>query len=325
MMRRRTSRLGFTLTEMLVSLAVLGIVTGYVTWVLGRQGHSYQVVDQVTETQQSLRGISDLMAREARVTGFLVPQAAAFCGQDNLNKPDVLYVTDADPINPGAGELGVEVNSGFDGDGTDTLTLQNVVLDGVPFYDTDADGVADSDFAVGGGVIVAAKNDASRGTSCGVVTAVMPPNRISVDYGTLGGEAITTGGTLIAVPAHVYSVNANNQLVRDGMVLTSGVEDLQFALFYDVDDDSVLDTGAEDPGSSDYNGEYESDKWNNDELREIRVNVVARSRNADPEWTQGRFQTTENRLLPAGGPDGFRRRVFTASVRPRNVGQRGGI
>ena len=309
---------------MIVSLAVLGIVTGYVTWVLGRQGHSYQVVDQVTEAQQSLRGISDLLGREARVTGFLMPQAAAICGKDNTNAPDVLYVTDSDAITPGAGELGAAIASGFDGTGTDSLTLDNVVLDGVPFYDTDGNGVADSDFAVGAGVIIAVKNDASRGTSCGVITSVTPPNRIAVDY-TMGGESIGAGGDLIAVPAHVYSVDvSNNRMIRDGMTLTSGVEDLQFALFYDVDDDAVVDTGAEDPGSSSFSGQYESDAWNNDELREIRLNVVARSRNPDPEWTQGTLQLTENRQASAT-TDGFRRRVLTASVRPRNIGQRGGI
>jgi hypothetical protein len=36
---------------------------------------------------------------------------------------------------------------------------------------------------------------------------------------------------------------------------------------------------------------------------------------------QGQWQVTENRVDP-GGFDGFRRRVHTAVVRPRNVGLR---
>jgi prepilin-type N-terminal cleavage/methylation domain-containing protein len=323
-MRHLKSQSGFTLTELMVSLAILGIVTGYVTWVLGRQGHSYQIVDQVTEAQQSLRGISDLVDREARVTGFLVSEAAAVCGRDNINAPDVLYLTDAEALSTGVAELGAVITAGFDGAGTDSLTLDNVVLDGVPFYDTDGDGVADSDFRVGAGVIIAVSTDASRGASCGRITGVTLPNIIDVDY-TDGGVSIGAGGDLVAIPAHMYTVNGNNQMARDGMMLASGVEDLQFALFYDVDDDDVLDTGVEDPGSADFGGQYVSNAWNNDELREIRVNVVVRSRNADAEWTQGRFQTTENRQLPAGGNDGFRRRVLSTAVRPRNIGQRGGI
>jgi prepilin-type N-terminal cleavage/methylation domain-containing protein len=323
-MRHLRSQSGFTLTELMVSLAILGIVTGYATWVLGRQGHSYQIVDQVTEAQQSLRGISDLLDREARVTGFLVPQAAALCGQDNINRSDSLYVTDAEALNAGAAELGAVITAGFDGSGTNILTLDSVVLDGVPFYDTDGNGVADSDFRKDAGVIIAVSTDASRGTSCGVITRVIPPNQIVVDYAN-GGQSIGAGGDLVAIPAHVFMVNGNDQMLRDGMILANGVEDLQFALFYDVDDDDVLDTGAEDPGSADFTGQYASNAWNNDELREIRVNVVVRSRHPDLEWTQGIFQTTENRQPPAGGADGFRRRVLTTAVRPRNVGQRGGI
>jgi hypothetical protein len=37
---------------------------------------------------------------------------------------------------------------------------------------------------------------------------------------------------------------------------------------------------------------------------------------------QGVFENKENRLAP-GGVDGYRRRVLTATVRPRNVGARG--
>jgi hypothetical protein len=62
-------------------------------------------------------------------------------------------------------------------------------------------------------------------------------------------------------------------------------------------------------------------------LTEIRVNVVVRTRDQDadvlqsPGMAQGQWQVTENRVDP-GGFDGFRRRVHTAVVRPRNVGLR---
>ena len=41
----------------------------------------------------------------------------------------------------------------------------------------------------------------------------------------------------------------------------------------------------------------------------------------NPGMAQGQWQVTENRIDP-GGIDGFRRRVHTATVRPRNVGIR---
>jgi hypothetical protein len=62
--------------------------------------------------------------------------------------------------------------------------------------------------------------------------------------------------------------------------------------------------------------------WDNRELREVRFSFVVRSTVPDPTLPGAVFQTLENRVAPAGGPDGFRRRAFTAAVRTRNVGHR---
>ena len=319
-----TRQQGFTLMELMVTLAMLGIVTASVTGLLAQQGATYQVVDQVTESQQTMRAIADLMEREIRATGFMVDQAAAFCGSDSDTASDVMFVTDADPLSAGPALLGATITGGFSGTGTDALTVDSLVLDGNPFYDTDGNGVADSDFRKLAGVIVVDTLDASRGASCGVITSFPSSTSMNVSY-AVGGATIGAGGTLVAIPAHVYQVNGQAQLERDGMVLADGVEDLQVALFYDTDGDDVVDANQDDPGSATYlAGQYESDKWDNDELREVRFNIVMRSRTPDPAWSQGQFQTTENRD-PVAGTDGFRRRTFTASVRPRNVGARGGL
>jgi hypothetical protein len=184
-----------------------------------------------------------------------------------------------------------------------------------------------------GGVIVADSGNPGRGVACGIITNVNPgADSIRVDFtsngaapgGTPLGGAGSTG--LVAVPAHVYMV-VNNQMLRDGMVLADDVEDLQFAFFYDTDGD-----GEEVGDGSDYPGSaagpiYQSNIWDNSELTEIRVNVVARTRTQEaevlknPAIAQGQWQVTENRVDP-GGFDGFRRRVLTAIVRPRNVGLR---
>jgi prepilin-type N-terminal cleavage/methylation domain-containing protein len=313
---------GFTLIEVMVSVAVVGIVTVSVTWLLAQQGRTYQVIDQVTEVQQNIRTIADLLERETRVTGFLVAEGAAFCGRDNTTASDVMFLTDSDSLTPGSGELGATITGGFTGTSSDQLNVDNTVLDGVPFYDTDGDSVPDSDFRPGAGVIIVDSSNPARGASCGVVEDVSA-NRISVDY-AVGGESIGVGGSLVAIPAHFYQINANNELTRDGMVLSDGAEDLQFALFFDLDEDGVIDANVEDPGAYGSNSAYESNKWDNSLLREIRFSVVARTPARDAAWSQGVFQRTENRAAVAG-TDGFRRRIFTASVRPRNVGQRGGI
>jgi hypothetical protein len=277
------------------------------------------------------------------VTGFMVPEGAAVCGVDQTNGSDVLYVSDAnalDPTNENRLGMGASIQMGFNGTGgNESITLDDKVIDGLPFYDTDGDGAADSDFLESvaplrqGGVIVADRSDPGRGVACGIVTNVNAgSNTIRVDFTSNGaapaGTPLAGGGPgdLVAVPAHVYTV-VNNQLRRDGMVLADDVEDLQFALFYDIDDDGVMDGEATEYPGSGLGPVYQTSIWNNAFLREIRVNIVARTRNQDPDvlqspgMAQGQWQTTENRVDP-GGFDGFRRRVHTSTIRPRNVGAR---
>ena len=336
-------RHGFTLIELMIAMAVLLVVVAYLTEMLTRQSRAYTVVDQVTEAQQNLRAIGDLLERELRVSGFLVPEGAAVCGVDQTNGSDVLYVSDSVALDPGNENqlgIGASILGGFNGTGgNEALTLDDVVIDGLAFYDTDGDGNADSDFLESvnpfrtGGVIVTDRDNPGRGVACGILTNVNPgADTIRVDFTSNGAAPAGTplagggGGDLVAVPAHVYTV-VNNQLLRDGMVLADDVEDLQFALFYDIDEDGeVTSENAEYPGSA--GGQiYQSNIWDNSFLTEIRVNIVVRTRNQDadvlqnPGMAQGQWQLTENRIDP-GGFDGFRRRVHTAIIRPRNVGLR---
>ena len=60
-----------------------------------------------------------------------------------------------------------------------------------------------------------------------------------------------------------------------------------------------------------------------DDLRELRINLVARSRLQDDEFTRGRPQALENRNPAGFVNDGYRRRVLSSRIRLRNVGMRG--
>jgi prepilin-type N-terminal cleavage/methylation domain-containing protein len=363
-MRRRS---GFTLMEMVVTLAVLGMVTFFLTELLVRQSRTYTVVDDVSEAQQSLRAVTGLIERELRITGFMVPTGSAVCGWDmpsvaaSDQTPDVLYVTDSEAIDPtGLRDAALQfatVTSGFTGTGEDALVLSTLVVDPPSdptngFYDLDGDGVGDSDFLYtktperAGGVIVFDRNDPTKGVACGVITDIDVGTRtVRVDFEVIGapnapgGAGAAPGGTplaagaanLAAVPAHVYWVNPNApngppQLVRDGMVLANDVEDLQVAYFFDGDKDGVVDAGeyrgTRTPAGLVY--DYQSKDEDNRELREVRVSVVARTRNQDPDvlanpnLANSVTQAVENR--PAGAvADGFRRRTITLAVRPRNV------
>lgn len=315
--------LGFSLIELMIAVALTAVVVLFLMQTFTTQQRSYVVLDQTIEVQQSARAISDLLEHDARQAGMLTPRGAAACGTDSTTGPDTLFLADADVIkvtSPGGyvtPSYYAQVTSGYGGSGSQTLNLDTLSPDGDPSIDTNGDGAPDSDFRVNGGAILVDANDPSRGSDCGIVVSVTLPRTIVVQFNS--GLVIPPGDKIVVVPAHAYSVNPQNQLLRDGIVLVQDVEDLQVAYFYDVNGNNVMDGATtEYPGSSG-NGVpvYQSNVWGRDNLREIRVNVVVRTRAAIPGDNNEVFPNTENRQAVAA-TDGFRRRVFTSTVKLRN-------
>jgi hypothetical protein len=202
------------------------------------------------------------------------------------------------------------------------LTVDSAVIDEVASYDLDADGTNDSDFRVGAGAILVDVANPSRGTACGRVTAVTlgGSDVVSIAFDNGLGSTAPLPADLRLVPAHVYQVQGTGppELRRDGDLLAKDVEDLQVAWFFDDDGD-----GQADPGE--YRGvsgtSFDPSTLDGNELRELRVTLVARTRGEDPRNPQaaGTGQATENRGTNVAGDDGRRRRLHTATLRLRNV------
>jgi hypothetical protein len=112
----------------------------------------------------------------------------------------------------------------------------------------------------------------------------------------------------------------NGALERDGHVLVENVDDFQVAYFFDGDGDALVDAN-EFRGVAGVAYDASDAAIEENEIREVRANLVLRTRFEDPSWTQGFFQNLENRAAVVG-TDGFRRRIHTATVRLRNVGNR---
>lgn len=322
---------GFTLIELLVALGLLAVVLMFVFQTFGFQHATYSVVDQISEAQQNSRAIARLIERDVRNAGYMVPRAAAACGVDNTNAPDVLFVSDTDAILPAdqlavefaGGDLGGETTSDPGSTGSQTVNVDDVVLDGNPSYDVDADGTNDSDFQIGGGAILVDLGNPERGVTCGIVTAVdAAGDDVTVNFLSVHASAAPAAKDLRLVPAHVYQiVPASNppRLERNGVMLAKDVEDFQIAWFYDDDTDGVTDNG-ETRGITGTN--YVTSSVEGDELREVRINLVLRTRADDPRnpASAGIGQARENRGTAIPVADGKHRRVHTATVRPRNMG-----
>ncbi len=359
----------FSLIEMMVSMAILALITVYLTDMLVRQSRTYTVVDQVTEVQQNMRIVSDIIEREMRTTGFMTGEGGVFCAVDLLGAPDILVVSDDGPFDPTdqpASNMVVDITDvEYTGTGTDTFIV-NTVLEGAPFYDVDGDATLDSDFfdvqptaglpmpfSQSGGVIVYDQTNAGAGVACGrVVPGSVTPVRLQVDwtFGLPGGtyapgaaNLVPPGGDLVMVPATVYQIDQGgavavppvaSQLLRNGLVIAQDVEDLQIAAWFDLDIDDVQDPGeyfgarTAAPADPLAGAQYVQNQRNNQLLREIRVNLLLRTRAQDANvlatgaTPQGQYPNLENRNTAQPAADAFVRRVHTLAIRPRNVGHR---
>jgi len=69
-MHIKSNKKGFTLVELLVAMAISGIVAGAIFTAFLSQQKSYLVQDQVAEMQQNIRAAMDIMVREIRMAGF---------------------------------------------------------------------------------------------------------------------------------------------------------------------------------------------------------------------------------------------------------------
>jgi len=320
---------GFTIIELLIASALVAIVMVFTMQTFTVNNRTYVKIDSVVDAQQSVRAVGSVIERDLRHAGMMVPEGAAACGIDNTDAPDLLYVSDYTAVNPetAIGYFdGARIQGGVSeiDNGPAALTLDTLVIEpGTPdpAYDTDGNGVKDSDFRIDGGVIITDLLNPNRGSVCGIVTDVdLATDSIDVDIKT--ADMPDSGGAptaLIAVPALEYRIDSA-KLYRNNLLLADGIEDMQIVYFMDANGNHTPDVG-ELRGISGTN--YLSATSDAGDLRAVRLNIVARTRSEDDNFTQGFFQATENR--DAGvAPDGYRRRVHTAIVRMRNVGDRVG-
>ena len=328
---RSRRREAFTLIELLVAAAVVAIVGAFLMRTFTANHRAYVVVDQVAESQQSMRAVAELMERDARHAGFMVPESLAACGVDSTTGPDLLYLSDAGALDPQddkaiyAGALVVGATNV--GPGNATLELDSLIIEpsppSRPAYDTNGDGNNDSDFRAGAGVIVYDADAPDRGTACGRIESVDLAND-EIDVVILSDDLDTAGATsdLRAVPAHQYALDGTD-LERNGRLLSGGVEDVQIAYFFDADGDWTPDPGPPNEYRGISGADYDAQDQDAADLREIRVSLVVRSRQEDAHFSGGLPQELENRSFGGGPPsDGFRRRVHTSRLMLRNLGSR---
>jgi len=85
---------GYTLLELLVSVALGGIILGTLTTSFISQSKSYDAQEQINEMQQSARSVMDMMTREIRMAGY--PGNADIVGIAVCNATTIQILADLD-------------------------------------------------------------------------------------------------------------------------------------------------------------------------------------------------------------------------------------
>jgi len=329
------TRDGFTLIELMIASALLLVLVAGVTGVFTSQHQAHMVIDQVTEAQQNVRSSAQLIARDLRRAGFMVPGHAAACAFDETTGPDTLFVSDTDAIRSVfdleadsedlRGNFGAPI-SGESTGATLAGSSRNLTLTRL-WIDVASDG---DDFAAGRGVIVIDRARGDSSPACGRISAIAG-NTLTVDFGDSNHD-VGSNADLVAVPAHVYRLEVqptpgSDRLLRNEQLLATGVEDFQLTFFFDENDDRIEDPGELYSGLGSTEGPWEmlptTSRPDFSRLREVGVHLVSVTRDDDPreEFQQGSGQIRGNRdaaTLPDG--DGRRRRTSSSRVRLRNAG-----
>ncbi len=328
MKRLATRAAGFTLIELMIVLLIMGLVTSQMFMVFSAQRRVFVANERALDVQEGARLVADLIAHDARLAGFMVARMAGVSSMDGgANGPDRFCVSDATyfdtPLGGGAAPTMDNTGNHFPGGQVLSLAGTQVQLISVAELDIDASGAGPTggctancavDFVAGNGIIL---SDGTL-TFCGRILNIAG-STINLVAGHTAGGIFIVAGSVRAVPAIVYELNPAPNLMRNGLVLSTSVEDLQIEYWVDTQVPDGQIGGVEFP-VNDLNNPPGGLVVLTDEIRRIRISVVTRTAQGDNQEGQ-RFDrqrpAVANRV--AGARDSFDRRRFTVSVLPRNM------
>jgi prepilin-type N-terminal cleavage/methylation domain-containing protein len=298
----QANRAGFSIFELMVSLAILGIVTVQILGMISTQQRQASAHREVVEVQEDVRLVSDLMLADVRMAGFMLPNEVGISSFDGgAAGSDALCVSDASVIdNTVLASVterfgGARLNSNLGGVDA-TLTI--------PAAELDIDDDGDDDFTVNAGVIVS-DGDA---THCARVTAISnagATRTITFTPATPAGFSVGSGAGVVA-PAIIYQVTGAG-LLRNNQLFSAQVEDIQVEFGVDADGDGEL-AGGEFP--------IHGMTADTDLVRTVRLTVVTQTARDDLGFPTDGLPAIANRN--AGAADTIRRRIAVNTVAPRN-------
>lgn len=294
--RRRAA--AFTTIELMVASSIFLIVAVHVLATFSNQMKSYNTQKRVGDVQQDARLATEMVLRDIRTAGLMVPPLAGIASADGgTGAADRLCTSDASIFSDAILDAALDRFDGASpaadvGAGAGSVSLSTL----------DIDSDTNDDFAANRGIII---SDGTR-SHCARITGIAG-TIVSFTPSTPAGFSVTaTAGTV--VPAVVYEINGQG-LQRNTLLVSQQVEDFQFEFAVDNDGDGSIGVG-----------EFPINDLTGSDLSEIagvQVYVLTRSESPDPEFSGPGRQALANRN--AGAADSFRRRLVSVTAAPRNL------
>ena len=332
LLRRSRKRSGFTLVEVMVALAMTGIVMTVMFTMFKTSQRSYSTQDQVAETQQNLRVAMSYVSRDVRMAGCgmnlmpdLVPDIQAFyddpdpggfaawrllvplTATNSTTGPDAIEIMYGD-VN--SGEYNASITTPMT-DASSTIQIDDnnnfnngdivVITDGVTaclFEITSITPLTSPEARLDHDSSLSVFNSTS-------VFKTFPENSSGYDI----GSRVYNYGKMVWVTYSIDNTDPNHpNLVanrHDGngdQVVADNIEDIQFHYFLQDG------TETESPSIAD-----------SKDIVAVRISMVARSAKQDREARNFSPITLEDHA-PAGGNDGYRRSILETVIQIRNMG-----
>ncbi len=346
---RTTRTRGFSLVELLVAMALAGILSTFLLAMTRSQLIAYEMNDQITRAQQNGRAGVEFLEQSLRracggisagrvtLNGPDAPVAATACVRvwDGAKQKDGSFEID----DPATKADAVEILYG-----TTPLTAATTALNTATPSVTVADTTG---FAVGDFVLVtnflqgaAFKISSVAAGAPGTLTFASPSGALLLPsaIGTLSAFVPAAGDSVmrlrsIAIYRETTGVYADMLMLDpDGMLganhndaepLVDGVEDLQLAIGVDANGDGLINT-APDEWAGNNNGELHplpALPWNQlgaSQVRQVRATLLVRTMNRYPGVTV--VEVSENRTAyPASTGGNHRYRALRLTVAPRGL------
>lgn len=338
---------GFTLVELLITMAIFGIILGGILKVYDTNNYTYKVQEEVVAMNQNVRVSKMFLERDIRMAGCGLTEFA----YENAIVSSIEFDNDTTSGDPGTDKLTVryiDYNenscSGLlpqlisEGSMPPTSRECNIQEDlDVSPYDAwnqpfVCGGITYGDVGPGGFVdfpIIVISPDGTRSDVLVItnVQAAGADNLQNAHQGTYNNQVLSTypeGSTINffdkrSLKEYTYYVSSG-VLMRDRFDFVSGVavsdpiaediDDLQFAFKLDTDGDGVVD--------SPWINNTDLTHAQRPQVRLVRINVLGRTATEHRGHTDVRPEIEDNSA--AAISDGFRRKHIQVTVKVRNLG-----